>query len=149
MTSTDLGRPWLCDVNVLVALALSTHVHHQAAHAALRPHRQPWMTTPLTEAALVRLLLNPGVTGAAFSAADVMAVLGGMRRDSRWRWLPDSSTLADPVIDTSVLTGHQQITDLHLVNLAAASDALLVTFDAGIPASIAPADRRHVQVLPH
>lgn len=141
-------RPWLPDVNVLVALVLSTHVHHRAAHAALRRHAGAWMTTPLTEAALVRLLLNPRVTGTTFGAADVMAVLSGLRQDPRWRWLPDSSTLGDPVVDVTVLTGHQQVTDLHLVNLAATSGALLVTFDAGIPASLAPADRAHVAVLP-
>lgn len=139
---------WLCDVNVLVALVLSTHVHHRAAHAALRQHTGGWATTPMTEAALVRLLLNPLVAGRAFGVTDVLAVLRGVRQDPRWRWLPDASTLADAVIDISVLTGHQQVTDLHLVNLAAVSGVRLATFDAAIPASLAPADRGHVEVLP-
>ena len=139
---------WLCDVNVLVALVLSTHVHHRAAHAALRQHTGGWATTPMTEAALVRLLLNPLVTGRAFGVTDVLAVLRGVRQDPRWRWLPDASTLADAAIDISVLTGHQQVTDLHLVNLAAVSGVRLATFDAAIPASLAPADRGHVEVLP-
>ncbi len=139
---------WVCDVNVLVALVLSTHVHHRAAHAALGSHRGPWATTPLTEAALVRLLLNPSVTGRSFGVADVLAVLAGLRHDGRWRLIRDGSSLADPVVDVSLLTGHQQVTDLHLVNLAASTGALLVTFDAAIPASLAPADRQHVLVLP-
>ena len=145
---TDGEPAWLCDVNVLVALTLSTHVHHQAAHAALRGHPGPWATSSMTEAALVRLLLNPRVTGRAFGASDVLAVLQGLRRDGRWRMIPDATSLADPAIDVSLLVGHRQVTDLHLVNLAASTGTVLVTFDAAIPSSLSPADRRHVLVLP-
>lgn len=96
----------------------------------------------------MRLLLNPAVAGRAFSAAEVGGVLTGIRQDPRWRWLPDDTTLTDPRIDTTVLVGHQQVTDFHLVNLAAAHGHVLVTFDAGVPAALAPADRGHVLVLP-
>lgn len=149
MTATDPGQPgWLPDVNVLIALTLTTHVHHARAHESLRRHRGDWATSPLTEAALVRLLLNPTVTGRTFAPALVLQVVSGLRTDPRWRWLPDDSTLADPVIDLSVLVGHRQVTDLHLVNLAASAGLRLVTFDAGIAAALAKADRRHVLVLP-
>ncbi|MFN8189190.1 MAG: TA system VapC family ribonuclease toxin [Nocardioidaceae bacterium] len=148
MLTESAGPSWLCDVNVLVALTLSTHVHHRAAHAALREHAGTWQTTPITESALVRLLLNPQVTGRTFPAHEVVAVVRGLRADPRWRWLADESTLVDPVIDMTVLVGHRQVTDLHLVNLAARSGSLLVTFDAGIVAAVAPADRRHIHVLP-
>ena len=79
---------------------------------------------------------------------DPQAIWDTPRTDPRWRWLPDDSTLADPVIDLSVLVGHRQVTDLHLVNLAASAGLRLVTFDAGIAAALAKADRRHVLVLP-
>lgn len=101
----------------------------------------------MTESALYRLLLNPTVAGRSFTAADVTAVLVGIRSDPRWRWLPDDSSLADPVIGTGVLMGHGQVTDLHLVNLAARHHARLVTFDARLLAGLAPPDRRHVQLL--
>ena len=54
----------LFDVNALVALSLTTHVHHGAAHRYLATIRGGWATCPLTEAALYRLLLNPAVSGA-------------------------------------------------------------------------------------
>lgn len=146
--SDTAAELWLCDVNVLVGLSLATHLHHRAAHAALAAHDGGWATCPTTESALVRLVLNPAVTGLAFAAADVLEQLSAMRRDPRWRWLSDSESLATPTIDTSVLQGHQQVTDLHLVNLAAASGAVLVTFDAAIVGALAPLDRRHVRVLP-
>lgn len=143
----SIGELWLLDANVLVALTLSTHLHHRAAHAALRAHDGHWATTPITEAALLRLLLNPRVTGRSFRPHDVMATVAGLRNDPRWRWINDNSSLADPAIETSVLVGHQQVTDLHLVNLAARTASLLTTFDAGIAKALAPRDRRHVKLL--
>lgn len=143
----DWETCWLFDVNVLVALTLSTHVHHRAAHAALQRHAGPWATTPVTESALIKLLLNPSVTGRPFSPAEVVSTVRGLRRDPRWRWLADDTSLSAPLIETAVLTGHQQVSDLHLVNLAAHHRAVLATFDAAIPTCLAPADRRHVTVL--
>ncbi|MGL5930939.1 MAG: TA system VapC family ribonuclease toxin [Dermatophilaceae bacterium] len=147
MTSEPAAPGWLCDVNVLVALALQTHLHHDAAHTALRSHRSTWATCPVTEAALVRLLVDPRVVPNAFAAPQVWATLRGMRTDPRWRFVADDVSLVDASIDTSVVTGHQQVTDVHLVNLAASAGLVLATFDARIPASLAPSDRRHVHVL--
>ena len=138
---------WLCDVNVLVALLLTTHIHHRAAHAALAPHQGTWATCPTTESAAIRLLLNKSVTGADFNVQQITNRLFGVRSDPRWRWVPEVSSLSEPRIDTSVLVGHQQVTDFHLVSTAAEHGIILVTFDAAIPASLAPADRRHVKVL--
>ena len=149
MTASEVEQPgWLLDVNVLVALTLTTHVHHAQAHASLGRHRGTWVTCPLTEAALIRLLLNPKVTGRSFAPALVLQIVSGLSRDPRWRWLPDDSSLARPVIDTAVLVGHWQVTDVHLVNLAATAGLRLATFDAGIPAGLFAPDRRHVLVLP-
>jgi len=138
----------LFDVNALVALTLTTHLHHVAAHRFMAQIEGEWATTPMTEAALCRLLLNPAVTGSPRRAADVTNILRGMRRDARWTFLEDVSTLTEPVIDVTVLAGHQQVTDLHLVNLAASRGGALATFDAGLPQWLAPPDRRHVVVIP-
>lgn len=143
------GRCTLFDVNALVALCLTTHQHHRAAHGFLaRVADAGWATCPITEAALFRLLLNPAVTGRALSAADIAAMIGGFRTDDRWSFLPDATTLAAPLVNTTVLMGHQQVTDLHLVNLAARSGAVLTTFDASMASWLAPTDRQHVVVIP-
>ncbi len=141
-------RPVLFDVNALVALSLTTHQHHGAAHAYLTTLHHSWATCPLTEASLYRLLLNPAVTGSQRRASDVTAILRGMRADHRWVYLSDSSRLCEPRVDVAVLMGHQQVTDLHLVNLAASHGGVLATFDAAIPTWLAPDDRQHVVVLP-
>lgn len=137
----------LFDVNALVALCLTSHQHHRVAHRFLA-RVERWLTCPVTEAALYRLLLNPAITGARHDITTVDAVVRGLRTDPRWGFLDDATTLADPAIDIRVLMGHQQVTDLHLVNLAARSASVLATFDAALPASLAPADRAHVLVIP-
>lgn len=94
------------------------------------------------------MLLNPVITGSQREAAEALAVMRGMRADSRWTFLVDDTTLTRPTVDTAVLMGHRQVTDLHLVNLAAESGAVLATFDAEITAWLSPRDRQHVLLIP-
>jgi predicted nucleic acid-binding protein len=42
--------------------------------------------------------------------------------------------------------GRRQVTDLHLVNLAATHGKKLATFDASLRDSLVPADRTHVEI---
>lgn len=147
MTPGSTPARRLLDVNVLVALALTTHVHHRAAHRALAASVSGWATCPLTESGMLRLLLNPAVTDRRFSATEVVGVLVGMRAQPDWTFLTDSVTPAEPEIDYTVLVGHGQVTDLHLVDLAARHRAVLATFDARLVRLLAPGDRRHVEVL--
>lgn len=57
------------------------------------------------------------------------------------------SSLVDSALDLTGLIGHRQVTDLHLLNLAARSGARLTTFDQRIAGALIPADRRHLRVL--
>jgi toxin-antitoxin system PIN domain toxin len=149
MPSTTTER-WLLDVNVLLALAVAEHVHHdsavlwfdaQAAHAS-------WATTPLTEAALVRLLLNERVYGAALVAADALGVLTSMRAIPGWSFLPDDSSLADPTLDLASMAGHRQVNDFHLLNLAVQHEHTLVTFDRALPTYLTGPLRDRVLLVP-
>ena len=138
----------LFDVNVLVALALTEHVHHRAAHTFLSDWRGRWATTPMTEAAFYRLLLNPAITARPLAVTDIDAVLRGMRADPRWVFAPDDSTLTHPHIDTSVMVGHSLAPDLHLINLAAVHQMTFATFDRRLALQLAPRDRHHVTLIP-
>lgn len=136
----------LLDVNVLMALAWSEHVHHDAAHRRFAAVANSWATAPVTESGLVRLLLTPAVTGRPVSGDEALGLLRAFRALPGWRWLPDDVSLIDGPLDLSVLMGRRQVTDLHLVALAARHEARLITFDAGIPRLLAPADHAHVEV---
>ena len=137
---------YILDVNILIALTNPAHLHHQRAHAWFSAVTA-WATTSMTEASFVRLMLNPHVAGRHIPTHAVMSVLNGLRTLPGHIFLADDSTLADPVIDITALVGHNQVTDMHLVNLAARHNAVLATFDAGIPATLIPADRRYVTVI--
>lgn len=135
----------LLDANVLLALSWDQHVHHQVAHERFVALER-WSTCPVAEAGLLRLFLTEQVVGRKVTGAEALGQLGAIRRTPGWSFLADTSSLAAPVIDTRVLMGRKQVTDLQLVNLAAANDVPLATFDAVLRDSLVPQDRRWVDV---
>jgi uncharacterized protein len=138
---------YLLDVNVLVALAWPNHLHHSRAQRWLGGVER-WATTPVTESALVRLSLNPAVAGRRVSLSEAATLLRAVRQAPGHQFIIDSSSLADSSIDLRRIATSAQVTDAHLVGLAAANGVVLATMDAGIPAMLEPADRHHVLVLP-
>lgn len=138
-------RVALLDVNVLLALTWDQHVHHHVARKEFRAVSAAWATCPVTESGLVRLLLTPAVVGRKVSGAEALGAVRAMRALSGWRWLSDDVSLTNPSIDMRVLIGRRQVTDLHLVALAARHGAVLCTLDASIDQFLAPADRSHVR----
>lgn len=137
----------LLDVNVLVALALRTHQHHEDAHRALAA-MQRWATTPVTESSFLRLMLNPAVGARGHQVGEVISQLRMMRADPRWVFLPDTASIVEGAVDLQPLGGHRQVTDFHLVSIARTHGAVLATFDGGLPPALTPADRGAVVVLP-
>jgi len=137
----------LLDINVMIALSLANHVHHKAATSWFEDVGA-WATCPITESAYCRLLLNPHVTGFELGASEVFDALRTFCSVSGHEFIEDSASLTAPAIDVSGLVGYRQITDFHLVGLAARSGALLATLDARIPAALTGEDRRFVEVIP-
>ena len=143
--TTELTR--LLDANALLALYDPAHIHHSSAHRWFASI-DDWATTAITEAAFLRLAANPKVMNDPVTTTEALTALSAMRSLPQHRQLPDDSSLAEPVIDLRSLLGHRQITDFHLVNLAAANAAILATFDAKLHRSLLPADRHHVELIP-
>lgn len=140
----------LLDVNVLIALSRSRHIHHSAAHTwlAALPEGTRFATCPLTECSFLRLSMQPAVTGGSNSWPEAVQLLERIRSAPEHRFLADPTSLACPAISLTPVRGHRQVTDFHLVNLAAACDAVLVTLDRRLPESLVPADRHLVEVIP-
>lgn len=137
---------YLLDANVLVALTNVAHVHHRQAHAWFAGIDR-WATTPITESAFLRLQMNPAVVGQAIGFSAAQAALRALRSSPGHAWLPDDTTLADPVISCTSLMGHRQVTDFHLVNCAARAGARLATFDASLARALGR-QANHVLVIP-
>jgi uncharacterized protein len=118
----------LLDGNVLVALVLTDHVHHDAATAWRLKHRNDqFATCPITQGTLMRLLLLDGA-----SAAQAAKVLGSIAALPNHEFWPDDIGYLD--VGLHGVVGHRQITDAYLAQLARDHDARLVTFDSGLAA---------------
>ncbi|CAN5424855.1 TA system VapC family ribonuclease toxin [Microbacterium sp.] len=138
---------YLLDVNVLIALAWPSHVHHTRARNWWATV-ESWATTPVTESAFVRLSTNASVVGQAMTVAEALSMLETIRGTQGHTFLADESSLAEPTIALTRVATSSQITDAHLVNVAARHGATLATMDAGIPDMLHPADRHHALLLP-
>lgn len=141
-------KPYLLDINVLIALSWSQHIHHQRAHAWFDSLTVAWATTPMTEAGYVRLSINPAVVGQPVSMTAALSALTALRAAPGHVFVADDSSLAKPSIDLQRVATSRQVTDAHLVNLAASVGAVLATLDRGIEEWLMPAEKHHVVVLP-
>ena len=138
---------YLLDVNVLLALSLPTHQHHLAATEWFDDADFDWATTPITETGYVRLMTNPRVVGYSIAAAQAIDALRSMGEAPGHVFVPDDTSLTDPVIDLGPLAGTKQVTDFHLLNLAAVNSLRLATFDGALLRTTAVPDRGHVFVI--
>ena len=135
----------LLDVNVLLALSLEHHIHHHLAHDRFA-ELESWSTCPVTESGLLRLLMTEQVVGRKVAGSEALAQLDALRRVQGWTFLVESVSLAESHIDTRVLMGRRQVTELHLVELAASHGVSLATFDASLKTALVPDDQHLVTV---
>ncbi|HVC39420.1 MAG TPA: TA system VapC family ribonuclease toxin [Candidatus Dormibacteraeota bacterium] len=115
----------LLDSNVVAALAVVDHVHHSAAARWWRATEEPFATCPITQGALIRLLIREGLDASAAKRA--LGLLTGHERHTFW---PDD--IGYDLIDLSRVLGHAQVTDSYLAALARQRQAKLATFDRGL-----------------
>lgn len=116
---------YLLDANVLIALTVAEHEHHERATT--------WMADipavavcPIVEGALVRFLVRLGE-----SAATAQAVLRGLQGRSGLIFWSDELSYAGARLDQ--VRGHRQVTDAYLASLAAAHpDSRLATLDRAL-----------------
>lgn len=121
----------LLDVNALVALAWDSHVHHTAIRTWFAANgARGWATCPITESGFVRVSSNPKVLPSPIGLADAREVLALLRAADGHRFLVDDVSLTDD--DVPSIVGHRQVTDAHLLTLAARHGMRLVTFDAAL-----------------
>lgn len=140
----------LLDVNVLIALAWSNHVHHAAARAWFEEHREDgWATCTLTEAGFVRVSCNPSVVRHNVSPLDAIAVLERLTQQGfHTFWSLDQSILHLPQSIGSRLQGYRQLTDAVLLATAMQRNGQLATLDTCIRGLVAESERAYLCVVP-
>lgn len=115
----------LLDANVLIALVITDHVHHDTAKKWLDNSDEAFATCPITEGSLLRALLRKGL--AATSAQGIVTSITAMDRHEFW---PDTLPYSEAWLDNVI--GHRQVTDAYLAQLARWKGGRLVTFDQGL-----------------
>lgn len=119
----------LLDVNALIALIDPTHVHHERAQQwFLADAGQDWITVPITENGVVRIVSHPNYSNTqpvhvAMASLRSACAVGGHRFE------PDAVSLLD--VDDPILSSNQ-VTDAYLVALSRSLGARLGTFDRKI-----------------
>ena len=115
----------LLDANVLIALVVTEHVHHDVAVGWLSASDTKFATCPITQGSLVRFLVRMGHTAAA--AREVVTALSAANGHEFW---PDSVSFAD--VGLGGVVGHRQVTDAYLAQLARSRGGRLATLDGGL-----------------
>lgn len=118
---------FLLDANVLIALADSSHVHHGAAARWFSSTTAPFATCPITQGALLRMMLR---TGAVSDVSVATQVLAGFTSHPRHRFWPDDVDYL--ALRWTGVIGHRQITDAFLAALARHHGGRLASFDQGL-----------------
>jgi uncharacterized protein len=139
----------LLDVNVLLALFDSAHVHHTNALGWWSQHHgDGWASCPLTLNGFVRIISGSRYPKAIAIGDAITLMRAQMARPGHVFW-PDDLVLVDPEkFDHGHLLGPSQITDAYLLALAVHNGGRLVTFDRTIPiAAVRGAGPQHVVAL--
>ena len=132
--------PYLLDVNLLIALAWPSHIHHQASHRWFAEHAQDgWATCPITQCGFVRISSNPAIIRDAVTPRDAIAALRQMLAHPQHQFWPDELPLTHEHIPATLLMGHRQVTDAYLLGLAIHRNGKLATHDRGVCSLLRPA----------
>jgi toxin-antitoxin system PIN domain toxin len=137
----------LLDVNMLIALAWPSHVHHQIAQEWFSANApKGWATCPLTQCAFVRISSNPKIIPEAVAPKEALALLNkivDLKNHTFWK---NNISILDKTIPASLLMGHRQVTDAYLLGLAIQHGGRLVSFDGGLSALL-PQNSPHTRSL--
>lgn len=115
----------LLDANVLIALVVEDHVHHEPAEEWFAATGTGFATCPITQGSLIRLLLREGQT-----AESARSILQGITTGPRHEFWPDNASYHD--MPVAGIVGHRQVTDAYLAHLARSYSARLATFDQAL-----------------
>lgn len=129
-------KPYLLDVNLLIAMAWPSHVHYYAAQKWFAKKRKSgFRTCPLTQIGFVRISSNPRFTPEAVSPREALTLLERVTSLPEHEFWPADLGLS--VIEKlEPIVGHRQVADAYLLALARSRHGILATLDRGTLALI-------------
>ena len=119
---------WLLDGNVLVALVIDSHVHHNRAHRWFDHLGEDcFATCLLTQGTLLRMHMR---SASDRGAAAAWRALQAVASHPRHAWWDDALNFLD--VPHRHLQGSAQVTDAWLAELARRRRGRLATLDSGL-----------------
>ena len=118
---------WLFDGNVLVALAIDTHVFHERVRRWFDSLSEPFATCAITEGTLLRIHMKLATDARAAAAWSVLEAIHEMADHVFWN---DGFSYCE--VAHADLTGPAQVTDAWLAEAARRHQAKLATLDTGL-----------------
>ena len=110
----------LLDVNVLIALLDSGHLHHRRAMSWLETNiEHGWASCPITQNGCLRILSQPGYPNPLPVRAVAARLAEAAGHPAHDFWADDLSLLDAGVLTWERIAGHRQITDAYLLAIAA------------------------------
>jgi uncharacterized protein len=129
----------LLDVNVLIALLDSDHVHNQRARDWLTTRTtKEWASCPITQNGCIRIMSQPAYPNPLPAAAIIERLTEAARGPMHEFWADDISLLDERVVHPRRVLGPRQVTDLYLLALALRHGGALATFDSRISLAAVP-----------
>ncbi|NJK62631.1 MAG: VapC toxin family PIN domain ribonuclease [Synechococcaceae cyanobacterium SM2_3_1] len=142
---------FLLDLNLLIALAWPSHIHHRLAQVWFRENRSlGWSTCPLTQTGFIRISSNPKFIDGAVSPSEAIGLLQQVTQAEDHKFWPDTLDFTQgSEMGTLQIIGHRQVTDAYLLALAIHHHGKLATLDQAIAALIADTTRRahHLEII--
>jgi len=117
----------LLDANVLIALVVTNHAHHDAAEAWFSGQEDNFATCPITQGSLLRLLIREGR-----NTRTALEVLSDVTEHERHEFWSDAIMFGEVKMD--LVVGHRQVTNAYLAQLARSQQGRIATFDQGFAA---------------
>lgn len=144
-----MGKKYLLDLNVVIALTDDEHEHYASAHRWFSSlSGETWGTCPLSDAGYIRLATSPAARIGSGSFSTAVAVLAELAMRPGYCFWPIADGWAQLTTPfASRIFGHQQVTDAYLLGLAIKEGGVLVTFDRGIRYMAGTEFTRNVLVL--
>ena len=138
----------LFDVNVLIALLDSDHLHHARAAQWLAEHIETgWASCAITQNGCVRIMSQPGYPNPLPTARVAQRMRAATATPHHLYVEGAPSLLDEKSFDSEQLLGHRQVTDAWLVGLAVRHRLRLVTFDAHMPLRVVRGSTPHHLVV--
>lgn len=139
----------LLDVNLLIALLDSDHVHHHRAWRWFEPQASKgWASCPLTLNGCLRIMSQAAYPNPVPLGTLIERLSRAVAAPEHAFWPDDISLLDAKRFLHTRLHGPRQITDLYLLGLAVAHQGCLATFDESIPLSaVVGASPRHLVIV--